>query len=191
LRAAIGAYAAAIAINLLRGNTRIDCGCLGFGARVPELRWGLVGRNALLLAAVLTALLPVSPPAGMARRRHPARRPRADGADSCRRRHGAAPSPQGDPLVTNAVIAALIALWILVLVLALVVVALLRQVGMLHERLGPVGALMLPGGPEVGQETPAFELEAIDGRAVRIGGPADGRSTLLFFFRRPARCASR
>ncbi|WP_292959945.1 MULTISPECIES: methylamine dehydrogenase accessory protein MauD [unclassified Novosphingobium] len=83
--------------------------------------------------------------------------------------------------MTNAVIAALIALWILVLVLALVVVALLRQVGMLHERLGPVGALMLPGGPEVGQETPAFELEAIDGRAVRIGGAADGRSTLLFF----------
>lgn len=57
----LGAYAAAIAINLLRGNTRIDCGCLGFGARVPELRWGLVGRNALLLAAVLAALLPVSP----------------------------------------------------------------------------------------------------------------------------------
>lgn len=93
--------------------------------------------------------------------------------------------------MTNAVIAALIALWILVLVLALVVVALLRQVGMLHERLGPVGALMLPGGPEVGQETPAFELEAIDGRAVRIGVRRTGDPPCCSFFRRPARCASR
>ncbi|MBB3861301.1 methylamine dehydrogenase accessory protein MauD [Novosphingobium hassiacum] len=83
--------------------------------------------------------------------------------------------------MTNAVIAALIALWALVIGLCLVVIALLRQVGMLHERLGPVGALVMPGGPAVGDAAPSFELAAVDGRAVRIGGASTAPLTLLFF----------
>lgn len=83
--------------------------------------------------------------------------------------------------MTNAVIAALIALWVLVIGLCLVVFALLRQVGMLHERLGPVGALVMPGGPAVGDAAPAFDLAAVDGRAVRIGGASPAPLTLLFF----------
>jgi len=78
-------------------------------------------------------------------------------------------------------LAAVVILWIVVIALALAVLALVRQVGMLHERLGPVGALVLPGGPEAGSAAPDFTLEAIDGRTVRLGGSGDGRATLLFF----------
>lgn len=83
--------------------------------------------------------------------------------------------------MSNAVVAALIALWVLVIGLCLVVVALLRQVGMLHERLGPVGALVMPGGPSVGDAAPSFDLAAVDGRAVRLGGQSPHPLTLLFF----------
>ena len=44
------AYAAAIAVNLLRGRDRIDCGCVGSAGR-EGLSWWLVGRNLGLAAA--------------------------------------------------------------------------------------------------------------------------------------------
>lgn len=48
----------AVAINLWRGNADIDCGCGGLGAQGDEqpLSWGLVARNALLLAALPLAI---------------------------------------------------------------------------------------------------------------------------------------
>ncbi len=79
-----------------------------------------------------------------------------------------------------ALVAAVVAQWVLLVALGIVLLALLRQVGMLHERLGPVGALSLSGGPKVGDAAPRFTLTAIDGRAVEIGG-ASPASTLLFF----------
>jgi hypothetical protein len=42
-----GVYSVAIAVNLLRGRDRIDCGCGGLG---QQLSWFLVGRNLLLIA---------------------------------------------------------------------------------------------------------------------------------------------
>ena len=50
---------AAIAINLRRGRTRIDCGC-GGAAHTPLSR-GLVARNAVLLLLALAAALPAAP----------------------------------------------------------------------------------------------------------------------------------
>jgi len=73
-------------------------------------------------------------------------------------------------------------LWILVLVLAAMVFALVRQIGILYERVAPAGALMAGSGLKTGEEIPVFDLETIDGRAIRIGGEnSDGKSTLLFF----------
>lgn len=57
--ALLAAYALAIAINLLRGRTRIDCGCLGFG-RHDRIAWTLVARNLALIALALALLLPAS-----------------------------------------------------------------------------------------------------------------------------------
>lgn len=51
-------YAGAIAINIARGNTAIDCGCFGFGARGPGLRRGMIVRNVALAALAMPALLP-------------------------------------------------------------------------------------------------------------------------------------
>jgi len=73
-------------------------------------------------------------------------------------------------------------LWMLVLVLSVVVLALARQLGVLHERIAPAGALMLNRGLTVGEPAPVLELADLDGRAHRLGSPrADGRSTLLLF----------
>jgi hypothetical protein len=56
--ALLGLYALAIAINLLRGRTRIECGC---GGAAQPLSWLLVGRNLGLMA--LAALAMFAPPA--------------------------------------------------------------------------------------------------------------------------------
>ena len=73
-------------------------------------------------------------------------------------------------------------LWIVVIVLALVVLALTRQLGVLHERIAPAGALMLPKGPNVGEPISPVAVTTLGGAALDIGAPrSDGRSTLLLF----------
>ncbi len=73
-------------------------------------------------------------------------------------------------------------LWILVLALMALVFALVRQIGVLYERVAPAGALMASKGLKTGEEIPVFDLETLDGKAIRIGGNHDsGKSTLLFF----------
>ena len=47
----LAAYAGAMAINLLRGRSYIDCGC---GGAAHPLSWGLVARNAILVGVALT-----------------------------------------------------------------------------------------------------------------------------------------
>ncbi|MDQ3940195.1 MAG: hypothetical protein M3238_02465 [Actinomycetota bacterium] len=71
-------------------------------------------------------------------------------------------------------------LWVLVIVLALVVVALARQIGTLHLRLGPRGALEIDDeGPPLGEAPPLARAVAVDGTSVTIGGP--GAASLLLF----------
>jgi methylamine dehydrogenase accessory protein MauD len=73
-------------------------------------------------------------------------------------------------------------LWILVIGLSLIVLALVRQLGVLHERITPVGALMLAKGLKVGEMAPELTVADLADRSMSIGGArADGRSTLLMF----------
>jgi hypothetical protein len=51
----LGAFAVAMAINLLRGRRHIDCGCFQGALRQP-LRWTLVIRNALLVLLLVVAI---------------------------------------------------------------------------------------------------------------------------------------
>jgi methylamine dehydrogenase accessory protein MauD len=75
-----------------------------------------------------------------------------------------------------------IVLWIVVLALLVVVLALTRQLGVLHERIAPVGALMLNKGLTVGEQAPAVDVEDLGGTRLRVGSPrTDGKSTLLLF----------
>jgi methylamine dehydrogenase accessory protein MauD len=75
-----------------------------------------------------------------------------------------------------------IVLWLVVIGLVLVLLALTRQLGVLHERIAPAGALMINRGPAIGEVVPALEVVDLAGRALRIGAArADGRSTLILF----------
>jgi methylamine dehydrogenase accessory protein MauD len=84
--------------------------------------------------------------------------------------------------VTEALLVSNVLLWIAVVVLGGVVVALARQIGVLYERVAPAGALMVAGGPVLGEAAPRVGAEDLGGRTREVGGPrADGRGTLLFF----------
>jgi len=83
--------------------------------------------------------------------------------------------------MTGFALASQILLWIAVGVLGVLVMALARQVGVLHERIAPAGALTLHQKVSVGDKGPEMELTALDGERVRIGGQRQGRSQLLFF----------
>ena len=78
-------------------------------------------------------------------------------------------------------IASQIALWIGLLVLGVVCIALARQIGVLHQRIAPAGALSLRQPLKVGDPTPEMTLTALDGSAVQIGGARGGRGQLLLF----------
>jgi methylamine dehydrogenase accessory protein MauD len=77
-------------------------------------------------------------------------------------------------------IASQVLLWVLVLGLLVVVLALARQIGLLHERIAPVGALAIAGGPEVGQPAPTMTLETLEGASLRLTAPSEGGRMILF-----------
>lgn len=72
--------------------------------------------------------------------------------------------------------------WVAIVALGVLVIALSRQIGVLHERLRPVGALSMGQALKVGDEAPFFKEPGLNGGMVRIGGAAnDDKLTLLFF----------
>lgn len=71
---------------------------------------------------------------------------------------------------------------LLLLALGLMVFGLARQIGILHERVAPMGAMVNDHGPEVGEMAPSISAASLQGGTVQIGGPAaSGRSRLLMF----------
>jgi methylamine dehydrogenase accessory protein MauD len=84
--------------------------------------------------------------------------------------------------MSQALVISQVVLWLLMLVMAGLQLALLRQIGVLHERIAPMGALTIDKGPKEGATAPIFELNDLRGQSVTIGGPGErGRGTLLFF----------
>ena len=60
-------------------------------------------------------------------------------------------------------------LWLLVMVLCVVVVALARQIGALHLRLGPRGALEVDAeGPPLGRAMAPIEVTRVEGNRVVV-----------------------
>ncbi len=80
----------------------------------------------------------------------------------------------------DALLVSHVLLWILTLLLAASVLALARQVGVLHERVAPVGALSPAAGPRVGEAAPELVVTDVAGARVSVGGSGE-TSTLLFF----------
>jgi methylamine dehydrogenase accessory protein MauD len=78
--------------------------------------------------------------------------------------------------VSNAV------LWLVVAGLSVALLAVVRQLGVLHERIAPVGALMLSKGLKVGELAPQIAAQDLDGREHTLGAPrSDERATLIMF----------
>jgi len=73
-------------------------------------------------------------------------------------------------------------LWGVVLVLGVLVFALARQVGVLHERVAPAGALAMNQRLSAGSHAPVVKAAQFGGGALTLGeASADNRSMLLFF----------
>jgi methylamine dehydrogenase accessory protein MauD len=58
---------------------------------------------------------------------------------------------------------------VLTLVLAVLLFGLARQVGILHERVAPMGAMTSDQGPAVGEQAPVLSAATLDGLPVEIG----------------------
>lgn len=79
-------------------------------------------------------------------------------------------------------IASNLLLWLAFLGVTAALLGLMRQVGLLHERSSPMGAMITDHGPDIGDKAPEFDLPDFFGRSLKIGGAsADGRQTLLMF----------
>lgn len=75
-------------------------------------------------------------------------------------------------------------LWLAVLILALMLWALSRQVGVLFERVAPMGALVTDSGPAVGAASPQWSLTGLQSEPVQIGLPQT--QAMLVFFLAPS-----
>jgi len=72
--------------------------------------------------------------------------------------------------------------WIVILGLGIALLALARQVGVLHVRVAPAGALLTGKGPVVGEAAPVLDALTMEGASVTIGKTlAKGSMQLLLF----------
>lgn len=76
-------------------------------------------------------------------------------------------------------------LWLLVVGLAVVIFALVRQIGVLHERVAPLGALMTDHAVEIGHGAPPLEVMDIKGERLTLGGAREDRRSQLLLFVSP------
>ena len=83
--------------------------------------------------------------------------------------------------MTALLVASVVLLWAVVLGLAFTVFALARQIGVLHERVAPVGALAMGGGPEVGDPAPRIAVQLLDGGSFSLARSPERRMRLLMF----------
>lgn len=80
----------------------------------------------------------------------------------------------------NGLLISNIVLWVIVLAQLVAIWALARQIGVLYERIAPMGALVTDAGPGLGEAAPTMTVATLAGELLSIGGQAAG-STLLFF----------
>ncbi|WP_420143358.1 methylamine utilization protein MauD [Sphingobium sp.] len=84
-------------------------------------------------------------------------------------------------MLTSLIISQIVS-WIVIIGLTVALLALARQVGVLHIRVAPAGALATGGGPAVGGAVGAIATRTIDGQPIGIGGHAHGVKLRLLLF---------
>lgn len=83
------------------------------------------------------------------------------------------------------IVASEVMLWMAVVALAFVCLALSRQVGILHERSAPLGAVISDKGPDIGDMAPKFDLSDHKGNVMTLGGQRPGGADQLALFLAP------
>src|SRR4029077_3512339 len=87
----------------------------------------------------------------------------------------------GRYVMTSAMVSQML-LWIVVILQGVTILALARQIGVLHDRVAPAGALVNGAGPGVGEQSPRLEVHALAGNAITVGGKlAPGKALLMLF----------
>lgn len=75
-----------------------------------------------------------------------------------------------------------ILLWVTVVAMAAVIYALVRQIGILYERVAPAGALAMNRKLDPGMPAPAVQVTSLQGQDLTVGGvPGTDRAQLVFF----------
>ena len=88
--------------------------------------------------------------------------------------------------MTNLLIASNIVLWIALIVLTVIVFALVRQIGVLYERVAPAGALSINQQLKVGQTAPELDVINLKNQqTLHIAGPSTAQKCQLLFFVSP------
>lgn len=87
--------------------------------------------------------------------------------------------------MTEALVISNIILWCAVIGLALLVLALTRQIGVLHGRLAPAGALAMNAVLNVGDKMPEQSYKSLNGGEVMIGSKNNEDIKQLIFFLAP------
>ena len=86
--------------------------------------------------------------------------------------------------MNEALIISNVILWIVVVVLTTLLFAITRQVGILHERVAPAGALQPTSGPKIGEITEEIKATSLQGESIRLGGSRqeEQASFILFIY---------
>ena len=71
-------------------------------------------------------------------------------------------------------------LWIVVIVEGILLLALARQIGLLHQRLNVGGARIMNAGPKIGETVPALDAQDVNNEHVTLGIERGKRALLLF-----------
>ncbi|WMD18316.1 methylamine dehydrogenase accessory protein MauD [Achromobacter seleniivolatilans] len=87
---------------------------------------------------------------------------------------------------TTALTATVALLGVITLLLTVMVFGLARQIGILHERIAPMGAMVNDRGPAIGELAPVITVTTIDGHTVQTGGPQPEDKAQLVLFVSPS-----
>src|SRR5690606_18699721 len=85
-------------------------------------------------------------------------------------------------MTNELLIASSVLQWVALCAGGIVLLGIARQVGLLHERSAPLGAMITDHGPGIGDKAPTFSVIDVKGHKRQIGGEnASGEETMLLF----------
>lgn len=75
--------------------------------------------------------------------------------------------------------------WVIIAAGGAIILGLVRQIGLLHERSAPLGAMIADHGPGVGDKAPTFSVIDVKGQRLQVGGTNSAGKDMLLMFTSP------